>query len=483
MSSVKKEAIKGLSWTTLDRFGTELIQFLITIVLARLLMPSDYGVVGMLAIFIAISDTLLDSGFANALIQKKNRTEVDYSTVFYFNIVIGVVLYLILYLSAPIIARFYNMPILVDIIRVYMLVIIIHSLCIVQVAKLKIDLNFKLITLASLPTVIFTGFVGIVFAYLGFGVWALVYQALAQSSLRCLSLWWLAHWKPSFVFSVQSFLQMFSFGSKLLVSSLINTVYSNVYTLVIGKAFSAVDVGYYNRANHFVYLPSKQTKNIVISVSFPILSRLQEDHDKLLRAYSKMVTTPMFVLFPLMIALAVLASPIVSILIGDKWLPCVYMMQILAVGYMFSPLSHINLNLLYVKGRSDLVLKLELFKKTFGFLILFSMLHFGILWLIIGKAFYEFFAFSLNCYFTKKILNYGFFKQVKSLMPIAFRTMLMGGIMLASISYIDSNVTKLLVGILVGCSSYLIMCWLMKDSTFLEVVDLLKTRFQVKMKR
>lgn len=465
-----------MSWTTLDKLGTELIQFLITIVLARLLMPSDYGIIGMLAIFIAISDTLLDSGFGNALIQKKDRTETDYSTVFYFNIVIGIVLYLILFVSAPWIANFYDMPILTDVLRVYMLTIIIHSLCIVQVAKLKIDLRFKVITLVSLPTIILTGFVGIVFAYHGFGVWALVYQALAQSLFRCGFLWWFAHWKPHLVFSVQSFQQLFSFGSKLLASSLINTVYSNIYTLVIGKTFSSVEVGYFNRANHFVYLPSKQTKNIVLSVSFPILTRMQDNRENLLNAYSKMVTVPMTLLFPLMIDLAILASPIVSILIGDKWLPSVYIMQILAIGYMFSPLSHINLNLLYVKGRSDLVLRLELIKKAFGFLILFSTLPFGIFWMIIGKAFYGFLAFVFNCYFTKKILDYGFWEQMKSLLPILVRSVLMGVLVWFVAGMCDNNWVKVIIGFFVSGVSYISLCWVMHDSTFLELRKMLFTK-------
>ncbi len=475
-NSLKSKSMKGMAWTGASRLTTKVVQFLVGIVLARLLMPEDYGIIGMLAIFIAIAQTFIDSGFASALIQKKDRTETDYSTVFYFNFVISLFLYGLFYVSAPWIADFYSMPVLTDVIRVVTLALIINGLTIVQTAKLTIDLNFRLQAIASVMSVVLSGTIAIILAYKGWGVWALVFQGLFSAVVRAAILWTFSRWKPKRAFSYSSFQRLFSFGSKLLCSGMINTIYENLYTLVIGKTFSAAEVGFFNRGDHFAQLPTQTVQEMVVKVNYPILSSMQDDDAKLVTTYQKLLTAPVFLLYPLLVGLIVLAAPLVEFLIGAKWLPCVPILQIICVGCMFDPLTHINLNLLYVKGRSDLVLRLELIKKPIGFFILFVSIPFGILWMCAGRSLYSFIAFVFNCYYTKKMLDYGFYAQMRALFPIIVRSLLMGVAVFVITLYVTDVLAKLLIGILVGSLVYAILCYLMKDKTYMDIMQLVQKR-------
>ncbi|MFR9542710.1 MAG: lipopolysaccharide biosynthesis protein [Rikenellaceae bacterium] len=477
-SSIKNSAIKGMAWTGVERLVCQAAQFVIGIIIARVLMPSDYGVIGMLAIFLAIAQSILDSGFANALIQKKERTNVDYCTVFYFNIAVSLLLYAVFFISAPYIAEFYNMPILESVARVVSLSMIINGLTIVQTAKLTIDLNFKLQSIISITSTLASGGVGIALAYSGYGVWALVFQGLASSTMRMLLLWSFSRWKPILTFSYSSFKQLFSFGSKLLCSGLINTIYNNIYTLIIGKFFSAANVGLYNRGNQFVSLPTDTITQTVLKVNYPILSNLQDDDEKLVATYRKLLRAPLFLLYPILFGLAALAKPVVLVLLGEQWLDCVPFIQILSLGYMWSPLTHINLNLLYVKGKSDKVLKLELIKKPIAFIILFATIPFGIWWMCAGRAIYFFIAFAMNCYYTKRLLNYGFTSQIKEVLPIIANVVVMFLAITLSISLVDSELAQLIVGILVGIISFVGLSLLTKDSSFYELLNIVKTRFK-----
>ncbi|MCD8266010.1 MAG: lipopolysaccharide biosynthesis protein [Prevotellaceae bacterium] len=465
-----------MAWTGFERLGTQAIQFIVGIVIARVLMPSDFGIIGMLTIFIAIAQTFLDSGFANALIQKKDRTEVDYSTVFYFNIAISLVLYGLFYVSAPFIASFYNMPQLKSVARVISLSLIINGLSIVQTARLSIELNFKLQSLGSLVSIIISGVVGIAMAYAGFGAWALVFQTLTLAASRTLILWLFSHWRPLWAFSVVSFRKLFSFGSKLLCTGMINTIYQNLYTLVIGKAFNAAEVGFFNRGELFARLPADTMTQTVVKVNFPILSEYQNDDVKLIHAYRKLLRMPMYVLYFIFACIIGAASPMIEVVLGEKWLPCVPVLQILCLGYMWSPLTHINLNLLYVKGRSDLVLKLELIKKPIAFAILFASIPFGIGWMCAGRALYFFVAFVLNCYYTRKILNYGFLPQLRELLPVIVNAALMVGVITLAMLPCHTVWTKLLAGLLAGIASYLIFSLLTQDESMRDLKDIVMNK-------
>jgi O-antigen/teichoic acid export membrane protein len=262
---------------------------------------------------------------------------------------------------------------------------------------------------------------------------------------------------------------MFSFGSKLLCSGMINTIYENLYTLVIGKAFTASQVGFFNRGDHFAQLPTKTIQEMVVKVNYPILSSMQDDEVKLTATYKKLLAAPMFLLYPILTLLIVLAAPLVEVLIGAKWLPCVPILQIICIGCMFDPLTHINLNLLYVKGRTDLVLKLEFIKKPIGFLLLFVSIPFGVLWMCAGRSLYSFIAYVFNCHYTNKMIHYGFFSQMRVLLPILFRSVLMGIVVFFIILLFDNLWAKLLIGTLAGIGSYMVFCILSKDNTLLEV--------------
>ena len=474
--NLKSSAVNGAIWTGVEKFSRQAVQFVIGIILARLLPPNDFGVIGMLAIFIAIAQTFTDSGLSSALIQKKDRTEVDCSTIFYFNIGVGVLFYLLLYATAPLIADFYNMPILIDVTRVVALSIILSGLTAVQNARLTIDLRFRTLSLIALISMVVTGATGLALAYSGWGVWALVFQALAGQMVTSICTWYCSRWIPKLEFSMKSFKQLWGFGSKLLVSGLINTIYGNLYTLVIGKKFSSAEVAFYNRGNHFALLPAQTVQDMAIKVNFPILAKMQDDDERLLGAYKKLLTVPLYILYPVLVCMAVTAEPLVIVLIGEKWLPCVPIMQVLCIGYMFSPLTHINLNLLYVKGRTDLVLKLEFIKKPIAFLILFASIPFGIIVMVIGKAIYEFIAFSFNCYYTGKILNYGEWKQLKLLLPTFINCAIMAAVIYLSMLPFTLPIVKLCVGVSVGLISYWLFSIATKDAAYGEVREIVKRK-------
>ena len=475
MSSLRNEAIKGMSWSAIEKFASQAIAFVLGIIMA----PSDYGTIGMLAIFMGIAGTVADSGFGSALIQKKDKTPEDYSTFFLFNLGISIVLYLILFFSAPWIAEFYHTPILKDVTRVVTLQLILNALFNAQNIKIRIELKFKEMSIASLVSQIFTGAVGVFLAFLGWGVWALVWQALFSCLIRgFLSLYILKGWTPGIRFSKDSFHALFGFGSKILVSSLINTIYGNLYTLIIGRKFTPNEVGYYNRGAQLASFPSTVATDMIVSVNYPILSRLQDDNPRLIQAYKKMLTLPLFVLYPAIVGLGVLAEPVVGLLLKEKWLPCVPFLQIMCFGSVFSPLTSINLNLLYVKGRTDLVLKLELIKKPIGFAIIFITMNFGIYWLMAGKALYEFIAFSFNCHFTGKILGYGWKEQMHEILPILLKTCFMGLVVYLVCLLLTGWWAKLIIGTLTGIITYALIAFVTKDNNLKEIILVLKDYFK-----
>ncbi|RLD61982.1 MAG: lipopolysaccharide biosynthesis protein [Bacteroidetes bacterium] len=476
MTNLKQETAKGFLWSAIERFSVQGLQFLMGLVLARLLLPSDYGLVGMLAIFLAISQTFVDSGFSSALIQKKNRTDTDYSTAFFFNIGIGLFFYLILFFTAPLIAKFYNIPELNSLTKVIGLNVFITSLAVVQRAKLTIKLDFKTQAKASLTSVFIGGCVGIAMAYKGYGVWALVVQSLLRNGLNTLFLWLLSKWMPKAVFSKSSFKELFSFGSKLLGAGLLNTIFQNIYLLVIGKLFSASELGFYTRAQQFQKMPSQNITSIIQRVTFPVLSSIQDDDEKLIKAYSNFIRLSAFVVFPLMIGLAVVAEPLIRLILTEKWMPTVPLLQLLCIAGMLYPVHAINLNILNVKGRSDLFLKLEIIKKlliTFAILITFS---FGVKAMVIGQILTSFISFFINTHYSSKMINYGAWKQIKDMMPIIFITLLMAfgvwGVMLLGFS----DILKLLIGIVVGIIIYLISAKIGNFNELNEIVSLIKNK-------
>ena len=477
MPGIKEKAISGVRWTTIEQVATMVLQFVIGIIVARLVDPSDYGLIAMLGIFISFGNIFVNSGFGIALIRKKDVTLEDYSTAFFFNIIIGLIVYVILFITAPIIARFYDTPLLEEITRYYTLTILINSFSIVQIAKLTHELRFRIQFLINLTALFVSGTLGIVLAYKGFGVWALVWQGLSASIIKTLLYIFFSKWKPLLLFSRNSFRYLFSFGSKLLVTNLIDTVYDNIYTLVIGKYYSAKSAGYYNRSLQMAQLPQNVVSQVVAKVALPVLTPYQEDNKKLLQVYEKMFRLTVFVSYPLMILMTVLAEPIILILLGEKWLPSVPYMQILTVSVIFVVLTLINLNLFFVKGRSGLVLKIDIYKKIVGFGVVILMIPLGLKWICVGTIIYAMSAFVINCSQTKKILNYGLIPQLKAAAPSLLYSIIMGAIVFYIIKGISNPYIELVVGGIVGVLAYIIIALIMRDKTLLDIISIIKERY------
>ncbi len=415
--NLKQKTITGVIWSFIEQSLSKGIGFVIGIILARLLTPDDYGLVGMLGLFLGLSAVFIDGGLANALVQCQKRTEEDYSTVFYINLAMSVAIYLILFLCAPLIARFYDQPILTKITRILSLSLILGALSSVAGTMLTIKVDFKTITYISISKSVLTGIITIICAYKGMGVWALVVQGLMTALLSTVITTAFVRWYPRTGFSKESFHKLFSYGSKLLLARIISNIYDNIYTFVIGKRVSAAAVGQYTRAGQYPALGCGLIIGMINRVAFPVLSRIQDDDERLLRVYDKYIQISSFLIFPVAMGICGCARPLVILLLTEKWKECIPLMQILCFSSMFVGITMINLNLLYVKGRSDLVLRLEIIKKCIAFAIVFITAFFNVKIMCYGQVAYSIIAVILNTTYTKKLLNYGFWKQVKTILP------------------------------------------------------------------
>ena len=475
--SLKQKTVKGVLWSTLERFSVQGIQFVVMIIMARMLTPNDYGLIGMLAVFIAVSQSLVDSGFSQALIRKQDRTETDNSTVFYFNLVVGLVLYGILFATAPLIAQFYNEPQLVNITRVIGLSVLFNSLVVVQRAILTIQIDFKTQAKAALTAAITSGIIGIWMAYSGYGVWSIVAQQLINIGVNTLILWIISKWRPLWKYSWKSFQELFGFGSKLLASGLIDTLYRNINLIVIGKVFSASDLGYYTRAHQFTDFPSSNLTGIIQRVTYPVLCSIQSEDDRLANVYRKFLRISAFVIFPLMMGLAAVAEPLVLTLLKEQWLFTATLLSIICFSMMWYPIHAINLNLLQVKGRSDLFLKLEIYKKIIGVIILCITIPMGLIAMCIGSFITSMLALIINTYYTGKLISVGYFRQMRDLMPTFLLSVSMCVIVYIAINSLSAHpLLQLIVGIIIGILYYTLSAHLFKFTEFKELLQLLKRK-------
>jgi O-antigen/teichoic acid export membrane protein len=475
MPSVKQETFRGVKWSAFEKFAVQGIQFFIGIILARLLSPSDYGVIGMHGIFLAVSQTFIDSGFSSALIKKIDRTEDDYCTAFYFNIAIAVVCYSILFAIAPWVGDFFHTPILCPVLRIQSLSLIINSLMAVQITKLTIDINFKALSIRSILSVVVSGVIAIILAFIGWGVWALVAQSLIACVINLIFIWIYCKWIPRRPFSKKSFHDLFSYGSKILASGLINTIYSNLTTLVIGRKFTATDLGEYNRGTSIPALPVNNLNNALQRVLFPILSRFQNDTEQLITYYRKYIRAVSMALFFICCLIAAIGRPLVLFLLTSKWESCIIYLQIFAFAIMFDHLSIINHTLLLAVGRSDLFLKLELIKKPVYIAILFAAIPFGVLGICISKIISNQAAIIMNTYYTGKLFKFGYLAQMKDFSPY-----LLYSILACLPAYLFTLLElSPLVSLLFGCLSAPFLYWLMlrQNPYMIEIVNIVKNKF------
>ena len=472
MKDLKDKTISGITWNAIGRFSTQGVNFLIGLVLARLLSPSDYGVVGMVGIFFAIAQTFIDSGFGSALIRKNDCSDTDYSTAFYFNIVVAVICCIILSFASPFIADFFNTPILKDVVRVMSLNMFIGSFAIVHGTRLTHSIDFKSQAKINLITAVISGSAGILMAYKGLGVWSLVFQNLSATTLRVCLLFIYTRWLPKCQFSKDSFRYLFNFGSKILASSLLHTIYGNMTTLIIGKAYTARDLGFYTRGQSLASFPSTNISGILQSVTYPVLSKIQDDDKHLIESYRKLISMTSLVIFFGMFLLAALAKPLTVTLLTDKWLDAVPYLQIFCFGYMFDHICSLNLNILYVKGYSNLVLKLEIIKKTISVSMILSAIPFGPIAICMAGTLYTQIAVFINTYYTGKLFGLGYVKQVKDFIKY-FAFSLLSIIPVVIITHLNIHyIYQLLVGSLLAGVCYVYM--LKDDLYFRELCSIVK---------
>lgn len=475
MSDLQKQTTSGLKWSAIERLATQAVQLMIMLVLARMLGPHAFGLIGMLAVFIAVAQVFVDSGFSSALIRKTDATDIDFSTAFNFNVLVSLACYVILYLCAPYIADFYQQPALVELARVLGITVFVNALSLVQRAKLTIEMDFKTQAKASLMSVAVSSALAIVLAKLGFGVWALVVQTLTMATCNTIILNIIHPWMPKLKFSLESFKELFGFGSKLLLSSLIDTIFKNIYQIVIGKQFSAVQVGQFTQANQLSSMPAMTMTTIIQRVTYPMMSKIQHNQKQLEEAYLLTLRLSAVIVFPLMFGLAAISQDLVEFLLGVEWKEAGILVRFMSVGFLLYPIHAINLNLLKVKGRSDLFLRLEVIKKIITTTILLITIPYGIKAICIGMVVQSYISLWLNTYYTGKLTNLSQIKQSKALIPIWLisATCCFLGLWVTNLINIDYQVISLMVTMSVAIVSYITLIRFQQRDLYQKIISTL----------
>jgi teichuronic acid exporter len=476
--NIKEKTISGMIWSFIDSIAGQGITFIVGIILARILSPKEFGLIGIIAVFIAISQSFIDSGFRQALIRKQNCTQNDYSTVFYFNIIAAIFFYILLFACSKSIGNYFNEHDLQELIKVLGLILIISSFTMIQSTLLTKYIDFKLQAKISVIASIISGIISIYMAYTGWGVWSLVALTLVKSTISSLLLWFWNKWKPIWYFSSKSFKELFSFGSKLLVSGLIDTIYRNVYYLVICKYFAAAELGYYTRADQFQSMPSSNLQGIIGRVSFPVLSAIQDDIPRLRDAYKKLIRSTMLITFVLMLGMAAIARPMILTLIGEKWEPCVIYLQLLCFVGMFYPLHALNLNMLQVQGRSDLFLRLEIIKKAMAIPIIIIGVIWGIKAMILGMMVNTLIAYYLNSYWSGRFIDYSFMAQIKDILPSLLLAIVMSSVVFVEGLFIPmSSLPLMIIQLITGALITIVLCEVFHFNDYLYIRDIVKEKF------
>lgn len=470
-SSLRNKTIKGTFWSAADAFLGQGITFVVGIVLARLLSPEEYGMIGICLIFTIILNGIVDSGFSNAIIRKKEATNDDYNTMFITNMVVSVVLYALLYFSAPLISSFFQME-LTSIVRVIGLVLIINGLSLTQQTNLTKKIDFKTKTKASIVSAIISGAIGIGMAYAGFGVWALVAQLLSKQTVYTIALWILNRWMPNFHFSIESFKYMWGFGWKLLVSGLLDRLWTQMYQVVVGKFYNVATLGQYTRGREYANIFSANITLIVQRVTYPVLAEVQDEKERMVLAYRKVIKVTMFVTCVCMISLGAVAEPLIYCLIGEKWHQAATFLPLICISMSLYPLHAINLNMLQVQGRSDIFLYLEIVKKIIAIGPLCIGIFFDIYWMLIGSIVTGFICFFLNSYYTGKKLGYSSWKQLKEVAP-SYGVALVIALAVYFLKYLPlSHWIVLPMQIILGILVFFAVCETIKLSEYIEIKNI-----------
>ena len=459
-------AINGVIWSAAERFSVQGIQFVISVILARLLSPSDFGLIALMLIVINILQTINESGFGVALLQKKERDELDFSTVFILNTLLGLFLYVILFVTAPLIASFFDQPLLQSLTRVIGLNLITTSLVVVQKTKLLINIDFKTQAKASLVAVILSGVGGIILAYYGFGVWALVFQSISNNVFNTILIWMFVSWRPRLRFSYDRFIALFNFAYKLILARLINSIFQEVFSTVVGKLYTPAQLGYFNRAKSFESLSTNNITMIVQRVSTPMLCEAQSDKGDMKRVLLRFIRSTALIVYPLLFGLAILAEPLISVLLTDKWLPSAWILRVLCPVGIFFVISTFNMNVFNATGRTDWALKCEIIKKIFCVGIILFTSFWGFKALVWSQVVIAFVEFLINTYYTKRQIGLTMWEQLVALKGVLFACVVMGIILLFCSYIIPDALVRLIVGLFLGGGMYLCLCFLFDIASF-----------------
>ena len=477
-SSLKNKTVSGMGWSALDAFLGQGVSFIVGIVLARLLTPSEYGLIGIVTIFTAVLTGIVDSGFSNALIRKKETTNDDYNTMFITNFVFSIGLYVLLYFSAPAISKFFERLELIELVRVLGIILIVQALSLVQNTILTKRIDFKTKTKASLISAILSGIIGIGMALAGYGVWALVGQRLSHQLINTFCLWVFNKWWPRLVFSISSFRYMWGFGWKMMVSGLLNNIWNQLYQVVVGKFYSPASLGQYSRSKEYANLFSSNLTSIVQRVSYPVLSEIQDDRTRMVAGYRRIIKITMFLTVVCMISLGAISEPLLYCLVGPQWHEAATYLPLICITMSSYPLHAINLNMLQVQGRSDIFLVLEIVKKIIAIGPLCLGIFVNIYWMLVGSIVVSIISFFLNSYYTGKKLNYSSWAQLRDIAP----SYILSLIIALSVYYFKylpmSNFIILPIQLAVGVCVFFLICENTKMDEYMEVKSIAQQYFR-----
>ena len=474
----KKIVFKNFIWRFAERCGAQLVTFIVSIVLARILAPEDYGTIALVTVFTTILQVFVDSGLGTALIQKKEADDLDFSSVFFFNFAVCIILYIGMFIAAPFIAEFYNDSSLTSVVRVISLTIVISGVKGIQQAYVSRNMMFKRFFFSTIGGTIFSAIFGIVLAYQGFGVWALVAQQLSNTAIDTLILWLTVKWRPKLMFSWNHLKTLLVFGWKLLVSALLDTCYNNLRNLIIGKMYSSADLAYYNQGDKFPKVIVTNINTSIDSVLLPTMSSAQDDRERVKNMTRRAIKTSTYVMAPLMMGLAFCSVPIVHLVLTDKWLPCVPFLRIFCVTYMFYPIHTANLNAINAMGRSDWFLRLEVIKKIVGMAILLSTMWFGVMAMAYSLLLSSVLSQIINSWPNRKLLGYGYLEQIRDIAPAIILAVIMG-ICVYFIGYIPlPTIVTLIIQIVAGAIIYIVLSAILKLEEYEYLTGMIKSFFK-----
>lgn len=473
----KRKLITSFIWKTLEKGGAQLIQFIVSIILARMLLPSDYGVIALITVFINLANAFVQSGFGSALIQDKDSGDLEFSTIFFFSIFASIIFYIILFFGAIPISSFYKTPVLVKVIRILAISLLFNSIYCIQNAFISKKLEFKKLFLVSTITMLISGFIGILMAYKGYGIWALVGQNLSYSFLTFLVSFLIVEWRPKFLFSFKKLKKLYSYSWKILASNLIGTFCNNLQSLIIGKNYSTYQLGLYNRGQNFPQIITSTLDHSIQSVLFPTFSAHNDDISYIKNKMRKAISLSAYILLPCIFGMAAIAQPMVLTLLSEKWKECVFFLQISCLGFAFLPIQNANVTAINALGRSDIYMKLEIIKRTITVSMLIICAPFGIYALCIGQAACNILFAFINAYPNKKLLNYNYFEQISDLFPSLFISIIMAGtILLFNHFIILYFAIQLIIDIIIGIVLYIILSVITRNSSFIYIAEILKSK-------